>query len=448
MTPTERKSGVGVTHRKSMRLKEMSAGTGDTVKGKQPAAQKTRTRTTSQATTTQQITCLVLRLHSFASILVLILTLGRADLGGCFRILTPVRLPGHSNVARVCSRQGAETKVRMMIKGTFLKAEIAEDNRAQVYPTDVNIVHKSCNTRYGQMAYRTIQRVSSQTKEEARDVNVRAATAHELACQMSAMLDEQGETTPTSDLLRFSAICENLFEQRGLLDKNSCSHGPLDLPNLDVIFVHGLGTDGNNCQPPACAVGVNGRRWIVPDLIGHGRSDVSADIFAYKMESQALAIFEILLREGTRRCAVIAHSMGGPIAVNLVELCASAGIRVELILYCEGNLDEGDCYHARALAGNVIHKELWVSDIIHRRSAVLYWSACWLIKASSSQTLLPRLTSLARPPQALNTQHPPTPSSQQQKNPPTQQLGGALPLDVRFLYGDKLMSGTGTIERV
>ena len=48
----------GHTHRKSMRLKEMSAakqagGKGETEKGKQPAEQKKRTRTTRQATQTQ-----------------------------------------------------------------------------------------------------------------------------------------------------------------------------------------------------------------------------------------------------------------------------------------------------------------------------------------------------------------------------------------------------------
>ena len=50
----------GRTHRKSIRLKEMSAakeagGKGETKKGKQPAAQKKRTRTTRQATQTQPL---------------------------------------------------------------------------------------------------------------------------------------------------------------------------------------------------------------------------------------------------------------------------------------------------------------------------------------------------------------------------------------------------------
>ena len=59
------------THRKSMRLKEMSAakqagGKGETEKGKQPAAQKKRTRTTRQATETQP---LLLAADAFAATL-------------------------------------------------------------------------------------------------------------------------------------------------------------------------------------------------------------------------------------------------------------------------------------------------------------------------------------------------------------------------------------------
>ena len=61
----------GHTHRKSMRLKEMSAakqagGKGETEKGKQPAAQKKRTRTTRQATQTQP---LLLAADAFAAAL-------------------------------------------------------------------------------------------------------------------------------------------------------------------------------------------------------------------------------------------------------------------------------------------------------------------------------------------------------------------------------------------
>jgi hypothetical protein len=58
--PENEEHSSGRTHRKSMRLKEMSAakqagGKGKIEKGKQPAAQKKRTRTTRQATQTQPL---------------------------------------------------------------------------------------------------------------------------------------------------------------------------------------------------------------------------------------------------------------------------------------------------------------------------------------------------------------------------------------------------------
>jgi hypothetical protein len=69
--PENEEHSSGRTHRKSMRLKEMSAakqagGKGETEKGKQPAAQKKRTRTTRQATTTQP---LLLAADAFAAAL-------------------------------------------------------------------------------------------------------------------------------------------------------------------------------------------------------------------------------------------------------------------------------------------------------------------------------------------------------------------------------------------
>ena len=58
--PENEEHSSGRTHRKSMRLKEMSAvkqagGKGGTEKGKQPAVQKKRTRTSRHATQTQPL---------------------------------------------------------------------------------------------------------------------------------------------------------------------------------------------------------------------------------------------------------------------------------------------------------------------------------------------------------------------------------------------------------
>jgi hypothetical protein len=64
----------GDTHRKSSRLKEMSAakqagGKGETEKGKQPAAQKKRTRTTRKSTQAQPLKLLLAADAPFAAAL-------------------------------------------------------------------------------------------------------------------------------------------------------------------------------------------------------------------------------------------------------------------------------------------------------------------------------------------------------------------------------------------
>jgi hypothetical protein len=69
--PENEEHASGHTHRKSIRLKEMSAakqagGKGEPEKGKQPAAQKERTRSTSQAT---QMQPLLLAADAFAAAL-------------------------------------------------------------------------------------------------------------------------------------------------------------------------------------------------------------------------------------------------------------------------------------------------------------------------------------------------------------------------------------------
>jgi len=83
---------------------------------------------------------------------------------------------------------------------------------------------------------------------------------------------------------------------------------------------------------------------------------------------------------------------------------------------------------------NHIH-ETYIHTYI-RVPAVLFWSSVWLIKTSSTETLLPRLLALARPQIGADLQ-----------------LGGGgggsgiEALDVRFVYGDKRRSDSGGRRR-
>jgi hypothetical protein len=179
---------------------------------------------------------------------------------------------------------------------------------------------------------------------------------------------------------RYGAMAFRVLQQQG---------PPPSVAPLDVVFLHGLGTDGSNCQPPPRAFrasppageGHGGRKWIIPDLLGHGASNVSHDTYAYKMEAQAAGVLAVLQAENVTRCAVLAHSMGGVVAVSLCELCREHGIEVPLLIYCEGNLDaEDDAFHARALFHAVVHKDLWAGPRASQASAVLYWSIVWMMR--------------------------------------------------------------------
>jgi len=58
---------------------------------------------------------------------------------------------------------------------------------------------------------------------------------------------------------------------------------------------------------------------LIVDLLGHGRSALSSDPWAYTMENQAKAVMHVLLAEGVRKMALVAHSLGGVVAVRLVS---------------------------------------------------------------------------------------------------------------------------------
>lgn len=137
---------------------------------------------------------------------------------------------------------GYPSNLVSVFKAMRREEEEAADGSAPELPPDIVTCNKICTTRYGTMVYRTIQK--------------------------------QGP--------------------------------PPAVAPLDVIFLHGMGTDGSNCQPPAEALSVApsgqssstgeaGRRWIIPDLMGHGASNVSHDPYAYKMDAQAAGVLAVML---------------------------------------------------------------------------------------------------------------------------------------------------------
>lgn len=112
---------------------------------------------------------------------------------------------------------------------------------------------------------------------------------------------------------------------------------------------------------------------------------------------------------------------------------------MEVLLNCEGNLDaHDDAFHAKRLYTSIIHKDLWVSNLSHQRSAVLYWSILWMMRECYSHTLLPRFNALRNP-------LPPAPNDGAEK-----EVGGGgemAGVDVRFVYGSKRRRDNGQRRR-
>lgn len=102
------------------------------------------------------------------------------------------------------------------------------------------------------------------------------------------------------------------------------------------VYLHGLGATS-----PAyfAAVAVHplpaGRRSLLVDLLGHGHSDRPED-FPYTLEAHADALASALHQAGAEGTEVIAHSMGGAVAVVLAVRHPALVSRLVLV---DANLD-------------------------------------------------------------------------------------------------------------
>ena len=81
-----------------------------------------------------------------------------------------------------------------------------------------------------------------------------------------------------------------------------------------VVLLHGFAEDGAIWTEVARHLTC---RLLIPDLPGSGRSTLTP---ALSTEAMAMAIKELLDREGIERCILIGHSMGGYIALAFAEL--------------------------------------------------------------------------------------------------------------------------------
>ena len=113
------------------------------------------------------------------------------------------------------------------------------------------------------------------------------------------------------------------------------------------LFIHGLGGNRKWFPNDFETYGLEKYSWIFPDLMGHGDSQENRIPETYTMEKQAEFILRLLQYEGIDEISILAHSMGGPVAISLIEKLVAdkdMKIKVATLLYLEGNLDAGDAF--------------------------------------------------------------------------------------------------------
>ncbi|MEU5451873.1 alpha/beta hydrolase [Streptomyces californicus] len=112
----------------------------------------------------------------------------------------------------------------------------------------------------------------------------------------------------------------------------------VELPGEDParVYVHGLGaTSPAYFAEVAVHPLLAGRRSLLIDLLGHGHSDRPTD-FAYMLEAHADALAKALESAGVTGAEVVAHSMGGSVAVVLAARHPHLVSRLVLV---DANLD-------------------------------------------------------------------------------------------------------------
>ncbi|NHJ05946.1 MAG: alpha/beta hydrolase [Candidatus Heimdallarchaeota archaeon] len=116
--------------------------------------------------------------------------------------------------------------------------------------------------------------------------------------------------------------------------------------NRNIIFLHGLGSAKEDFLVAINYSDLRKYNLLTLDLIGHGKS-IKPQEFSFSMIDQAKNIVLLLKKLSFEdNLIIVAHSMGGPIAILLAELLPNKPLA---IIYAEGNIDFNDCFGSNAI---------------------------------------------------------------------------------------------------
>ena len=124
-----------------------------------------------------------------------------------------------------------------------------------------------------------------------------------------------------------------------------------------ILYIHGLGPITSRYKEGFARqfkeLFLSEYSIILPNLIGYGDSAKPGQLDFYTMENQSQYIYNLLNIENVRNVVVMATSMGGPIAVSLLEKIKNeknSKISIKGLIYLEGNLDIKDAFFSSKIA--------------------------------------------------------------------------------------------------
>jgi 2-succinyl-6-hydroxy-2,4-cyclohexadiene-1-carboxylate synthase len=88
-----------------------------------------------------------------------------------------------------------------------------------------------------------------------------------------------------------------------------------------LVLLHGFTGSSASWQPVAGRLGRE-RTLVMPDLLGHGRSDAPSDPARYALECQVAGLVALLDELALERVCLLGYSMGGRIALRLALAAA------------------------------------------------------------------------------------------------------------------------------
>lgn len=190
--------------------------------------------------------------------------------------------------------------------------------------------------------------------------------------------------------------------------------------DVTILYIHGLAPitswfkEGFTHQYKEYSLSENS--WLIPNLIGFGESEKPNKLDVYTMENQGQYLYELLLLEKVRNVIIMAHSMGGPVAISLIDKIKNqinTGIKIMGLFYLEGNLDKNDAFFSSTIAKYSFEQfkkqfDSWVDNLIkqwnlnngiykgYRTSGPysIWGSAYDLVRLSENNQLLPQLQQL------------------------------------------------------